>query len=251
MLTAKRVSKAALRDVSRAWLKIRTICGAPREQWCPACETAVAGFFSYGDSGWGCPRCGASPRERFVSYCLDNGHLELSPAAKVLHIAPSEANLVRRFMKSGTATLGDLSPGRYRGQPVVRVDLMDMREQGTFDIFYASHVLEHVPDDWRVLRNVRDHLRPGGQAWILVPLHNGPTIEAWPGMSARERETHFGQWDHVRQYGLDLADRLRDAGFVVSLIDPALVGAGERLRMSLSANDIIFVASRPTDPATQ
>jgi SAM-dependent methyltransferase len=251
MLTIKRASKSARKVISRGWLSVRTVLGAPRRRWCPACETAIVGFFTYGGKEWGCPNCGASPRERFVNHCIDNGSLELFASAKVLHIAPSETSLVRRFSETGVATFGDLSPRRYGRLGVARIDLMDMRSLGEFDIFYASHVLEHVPDDRQVLRNIRDHLRPGGQAWILVPLHDCATVEAKPGMSELDRETHFGQWDHVRQYGPDIVERLRDAGFDVSLIDSAQVASEEKLRMGLSVDDIIFVASRHPDAAVQ
>jgi SAM-dependent methyltransferase len=159
-------------------------------------------------------------------------------------MAPTESSLARKFSKSAYVTYGDLAPERYSGLPVQRVDLMDMSGLAKFDIFYASHVMEHVPDDRLVMRNVREHLKLGGQAWILVPLHDDATKEHWPGMSAGEREEQFGQWDHVRQYGLDIADRLREAGFDVTLLDPMQVELEERARQGLSSGDKIFVATR-------
>jgi hypothetical protein len=35
----------------------------------------------------------------------------------------------------------------------------------------------------------------------------------------RDRIIHFGQFDHVRIYGLDVVERLRSAGFTANVID--------------------------------
>jgi len=80
---------------------------------------------------------------------------------------------------------------------------------GQLDLFYASHVMEHVPDDALVMRNILAALRPGGEAWLVVPLWDKSSVDGPADLSGRERERRFGQWDHVRQYGLDFADRLR------------------------------------------
>ena len=67
--------------------------------------------------------------------------------------------------------------------------------------------------------------------------------EMKPGMSGKEREQRFGQWDHVRQYGLDFADRIRAAGFEVELIRAADMPAADRQSMALG--DILFRARKP------
>ncbi len=53
-------------------------------------------------------------------------------------------------------------------------------------------------------------LKPGGEAWLIVPaLAEGERGRSCSTSSPRERERRFGQWDHVRQYGRDFADRIR------------------------------------------
>ena len=90
---------------------------------------------------------------------------------------------------------------------------MGFTDLGSFDLIYASHVMEHVPDDSRVLANMHAALTPGGEAWLLVPLYDGPTIDGAPDLSGRERERRFGQWDHRRQYGEDFGARIAAHGF--------------------------------------
>jgi SAM-dependent methyltransferase len=86
----------------------------------------------------------------------------------------------------------------------------------SFDLILCSHVLEHVPDDRAAMSELRRVLSDGGRALVLVPYrpevatYEDPSIE-----SPLARMVAFGQQDHVRIYGNDLPDRLRDAGFEV------------------------------------
>jgi hypothetical protein len=164
---------------------------------------------------------------------------------RVLHVAPSEKSLVRYFSERGQAIFGDLSPGRYGHTAIRKVDLMDISGLEPFGLLYASHVLEHVPDDRKVLSNVFQKLTSGGQAWILVPIHDADTVDGAGTESARDRERLFGQWDHVRQYGVDLSDRMRDAGFEVSIIDISDVSSADIQRHGLCDGDMIFVGTKP------
>lgn len=245
MITTQRVLKAAGKYASRAALAARARLGVPRDRHCPACGQDVAGFFRYGaEREWGCPACGASPRERLMHALLDAGRITLPPAAAILHCAPNEASLVERF-RAGAADYvpADIDPARYSVPGMQRLDLMAMADDARFDRIYASHVMEHVPDDAVVLRNIARALRPGGEVWLLVPLWDRPSEDGAPGLSPRERERRFGQWDHVRQYGRDLAERIGAAGLAVELIDSDELPPADVRRMALA--DTLFRARKP------
>lgn len=247
MITARRALKAAGKHVSRTGLALRAALGAGKRRYCPACGRPVVGFFRYGANGeWGCPACGASPRERLVNYLVDQGTLRLPRGGAILHMAPNEHSLVTRFRDAARDYVpADLDPSRYPLPDVQRVDLMAIGAQDRFDLFYASHVMEHVPDDAHVFRQIFAALKPGGEAWLMVPLWDRATEDGAPDLSPRERERRFGQWDHVRQYGLDFADRLRAAGFAVDLLRAADCPGADVARMAL--DDVIFRARKPAD----
>ena len=38
-------------------------------------------------------------------------------------------------------------------------------------------------------------------------------------VSKKQRAKHFGQYDHVRVYGVDYKDKLENTGFIVNLLD--------------------------------
>ncbi|MET0248561.1 MAG: methyltransferase domain-containing protein [Sphingobium sp.] len=244
MITLQRVAKAAGKHLTRSLLRLRTALGARRAYGCPACGERQVGFFRYGDDPrWGCPSCGASPRERLMNHLIAEGTLNIPAHGAILHMAPNEGSLVRRFSAAAFYQPADLDPARYAVPGMTRVDLMELAETERYDIFYASHVMEHVPDDMAVLRNIWRALKPGGEAWLIVPLWDKPTEDGSFAMPPRERERRFGQWDHVRQYGPDFADRIRAAGFALEEIDAASIDPVTRDHLVLS--DRLFRARKP------
>jgi SAM-dependent methyltransferase len=245
MITFQRVTKAARKHLSRLAIALRYRMGAKRDRHCPACHHDVVGWFRYGDEReWGCPHCGASPRERLMHALLDLDVIAIPKKAAILHCAPNEASLVHRFRAGADDYVpADFDPSRYPLPDIRQLDLMKLDDEARFDIIYASHVMEHVPDDAQVLRNIARALKPGGEAWLIVPLWEKATEDGPADLSPRERERRFGQWDHVRQYGRDLADRIGAAGLQIEMIDTSGIPAEMVHHMALG--DTLFRAQRP------
>ncbi|HEX7819352.1 MAG TPA: methyltransferase domain-containing protein [Sphingobium sp.] len=244
MITVQRVAKAAGKHLTRAALRLRMAAGVKGDRLCPACDATVPGFFRYGAArDWGCPACGSSPRERLMHYLLDRGTIALPDGGAVLHCAPNEGSLVERFRAAaGDYVPADIDPARYTVPGMQRVDLMELEHAARFDRIYASHVMEHVPDDARVLSNIARSLKPGGEAWLIVPLWNRPSEDGPMDLSGRERERRFGQWDHVRQYGIDFAERIAAAGLNVEVIAARDLPPADVRVMAI--DDILFRARR-------
>lgn len=126
-----------------------------------------------------------------------------------------EAPLASRLRAADVEYLsGDLEPGA--GERVLDLRDLDLPD-ASFDLVLCLHVLEHVDDDARALRELRRVLRPGGTAILQVPRRPGPTLEDPAATSPAERLARFGQEDHVRIYGDDYPQRLEAAGFAVRI----------------------------------
>lgn len=69
----------------------------------------------------------------------------------------------------------------------------------SFDVVYASHVLEHIPDDAKALSEIHRILRPAGIAILPVPIMGLKTIEYDAPDPLQD--------DHVRAPGIDYFDR--------------------------------------------
>jgi SAM-dependent methyltransferase len=145
----------------------------------------------------------------------------LSPRPKkVLHIAPEKA-LEKRFKQCANVKYlsGDLNP-YLRGDlspAMLRMDVTDIRQpDNSFDIIICNHVLMGIPDDCRAMQEFYRVLKPGGFAVLTEPIiTTGKTFEDPTVASPAERERIFGGHDYVRQYGVDITDRLKEAGFSV------------------------------------
>jgi SAM-dependent methyltransferase len=208
---------------------------------CPVCGGRFRRFASAGRPrrrNAKCPGCGSRERDRFTVLFLRERERDLrAPGAlRILHVAPERAVAgVLRSWEGVDYLSGDLRPGR--AMVVLDVTRIDHPE-ASFDGTWCSHVLEHVPDDRGAMAELHRVLAPGGWAVVLVPIVARSTFEDPSVRSAEERRRLFGQHDHVRSYGPDIADRLADAGFTVDVVRPSdVAAAGERRRHLLPADD--------------
>ena len=88
---------------------------------------------------------------------------------------------------------------------------------------------------------MRRILRPAGWALFQVPIGRGPTVEDPGETDPAERRRRFGQEDHVRRYGCDFEDRLREAGFAARPVSGRdLVPAREVARYALADESLFF-----------
>jgi SAM-dependent methyltransferase len=137
---------------------------------------------------------------------------------RVLDIGPAPG-LARAIGKSGD--LNYVTVGIDSAYPKISAkgDITELPfADGTFDVVLCQHVLEHVEDDRRSLSEIRRVLRNDGWAVISVPIRpDQATLEDPSVTDPEERTRLFGEPGHVRFYGYDLADRIKDAG-----LDPIL-----------------------------
>ena len=164
---------------------------------------------------------------------------------KVLHIAP-EQEFLRKFkkMKNLDYTSADLF------SPIVDVkaDILDLPfENGSFDVIFCNHVLEHISDDRKAMQELFRVLKPGGMAILQVPqeLQRATTFTDDTITDAKERAAIFGQYDHVRIYGRDYFDTLRSEGFIVKEVDYTKTLSTEAVeRFALAQGEIIPVCTK-------
>lgn len=190
-------------------------------RFCPLCERSAWRFEALraGSPDRGrCPHCGSLQRHRLLwLYLRDHTDLLHAPRKRVLHWAPEPALGDRLAATEAIDYVSaDLEPGA--AELVLDISDIDLPDDSV-DVVICVHVLEHVPDDRRALRELRRILRPGGWAVLQVPIQVTETDEDVTETSPAVRLERFGQEDHVRRYGEDFFDRVRDAGFHVEIHD--------------------------------
>lgn len=142
-----------------------------------------------------------------------------SKKIKALHFAPEQA-FYKRFKK--LPNLDYTTTDLHSPLADVKADICDLPfEDNSFDFILCNHVLEHIPDDKRAMRELYRVLKPGGTGIFQIPqdLSREKSFEDNSITDAKERTRVFGQYDHVRVYGRDYFDTLRSVGFKVEEID--------------------------------
>ena len=228
-----------------------------RGRECPVCGARYRRFMPYGyvtsREDALCPGCLSLERHRMIWLYLER-HTDLfTTHPRLLHIAP-EHSLMRHFRKLYATThdyvTADLeSPLADEHFDVESIPMKD----ASFDVIICNHLLEHVNDDRRAMRELYRILRPGGWGILLVPedRNRETTFEDNTITDPAERTRLFGQYDHRRVYGRDYDDRLREAGFEVERYDFATqLTECERKLYAPGQDNLVVVRKRMTECTT-
>ncbi|MCD6012807.1 MAG: hypothetical protein K0Q79_2669 [Flavipsychrobacter sp.] len=236
------------------------VCNSDVEQFLPVSndylETLRRYEFNYplseietfNPQAYSCPKCNASDRERlYALYFLQQfASVNKNNKTNLIDFAPSPSlsAFFRRFdfINHRTADL-------YMEGVDDVVDLTDMSlyADNSFDIFVCSHVLEHIEDDSKAMRELYRILKPGGRGIAMVPIWTKGelVIENLPITTEAERWKYYGQGDHVRLYNrAGFLGRLQNAGFKVSQYTVSDLGETVFARNGIHANSILYIASK-------
>jgi SAM-dependent methyltransferase len=154
-------------------------------------------------------------RHRLLWLYLQNETDFFTAPKKVLHFAP-EQEFYKRFKKQ--SNLDYTTTDLYSPLADVKADICNLPfEDNTYDIILCNHVLEHIPDDTKAMKELYRVLKPGGMGVFQIPqdIKRATTFTDDSITDPKERAKIFGQYDHVRIYGLDYFDKLRSMGFRV------------------------------------
>lgn len=238
------------------------------EYRCPVCGTGLRAFRPMWKSYWRdvevyqpihpaesmetlnleaftCPCCDAFDRDRLTAIYLENAFasFDRNRTYRLLEFAPGDA--LYKKLKS-LPFIAYRSADLSRKTVDERVDMTDMAAYtgGSLDVILCSHILEHIPDDRKAMRELRRVLKPEGFAIVLVPLVVGvDETHEDPSMDTPElRWKYFGMGDHVRQYGKrDFIERLEAAGLKVEQLGIEHFGAETFRRAAIAENSVLYV----------
>lgn len=251
--------------------RIRDFLGlCPSKTFCPICKISgrafdpLPDFYSnhakqhgYAHFGKGemtaietysCAQCGATDRERLYAYWLQREieKKNFSSSHKVIHFAPEQnlSSFIRKLNIFDIYQTADL----IMESADHKVDLQDLPfADNSFDFFICSHVLEHVSDDLKGIRELYRITRPGGRGILMAPIivNLSNTIEDFSATTEAERWHLFGQFDHVRLYAHDdYLNRIKGEGFVVEQLDQRFFGTDTFARMGLKPTSILYIVTK-------
>lgn len=196
-----------------------------------------------------CARCGAKLRARRLARVLLDRHPIGSPPAPARSVrewaSHPEARSLRiaeinrvEGLHDALAGLPGLAYSEYRegaapGSSADGIRCEDLTAlsypDASFDLVLTSETLEHVPDLAAALGEIRRVLRPGGRHLFTVPMLPGvprtfPRASIRPDGTVEHHATPIAHpggdagYPVFTEFGSDLPDLLRDAGFRVETV---------------------------------
>ena len=189
--------------------------------FCPICGK-ISVFEPFGEhlrENAKCPNCGSLERHRLTYLLLQNNYKELinGKEVKLLHLVPDTV-FYKYFSNLSNIDYFpvDSDIRGYESKDMGLTKETDLEnfpwENDTFDIIYNSHVLQNVPNDIGVMKELYRVLKPDGICITAVPYSNEPnTIEE----DINSLDLNHGGKAPFRKYGLDFKDRLISCGFDV------------------------------------
>lgn len=187
---------------------------------CNICLRTYRFFLPYGKplrmNAW-CPNCGSLERTRLHWHCFNQIKFPSHHNIKMLHVAP-ERSLFNKFTKLNIEyhSIDKFEPGYTYPAETIEMDITDLKyAENYFDFILCSHVLEHVPDDFKAMKEMQRVMKNNGFGIIDVPrdMNLETTYEDSTITTPEGRLKAFGQKDHVRLYGMDFESKLVKAGF--------------------------------------
>lgn len=253
----KKLIKTLLNSIPRPWLirfsyiflSFSKVLYKGSKFECPVCARSYRKFLPYGyvnvrDNAM-CPGCLSLERHRAMWLYLQNNTRFFNDHLKVLHVAPEQCFIkkFRRLPNLDYKTADLESPlADYK------CDVQNMPfESDLYDIVICNHVLEHVPDDKKAMREILRILKPGGFAILQVPadFNRTETFADDSIKDPKERTRIFGQYDHVRVYGTDYPERLKSVGFTIdepNFID--IMKEETKVKFSINIPDFMFACKK-------
>ncbi len=221
---------------------------------CPICKFKARKFLSAGlyvkRAGSKCPSCHSVERHRHLWLFLTKYFEEENPQS-ILHFAPENCLQNELNKKAGiNYYTSDYNPA---GKSDFHFDIQNIdSKDNSYDLIICSHVLEHIPDDRKAIKELYRVLNPGSLVLLQVPIWPSeahPTYENPLITDPRDRIIHFGQYDHLRIYGLDIIKRIEEAGFKVEVLDmervvPEEMAIKYRLHNNSGIRELTFICNK-------
>ncbi|WP_235534024.1 class I SAM-dependent methyltransferase [Sphingopyxis sp. Root154] len=240
--TLRNVAKTVFTKQMFQQLRLAAISHAKAEPGiCPACD--YDGRFSpFGmpvRTGVMCPKCWSLERQRLLALAMKRGEIEIA-GRDIIHFA-GEYSVTHLILSKQPSSYKISEYEGDHGDVRLDIEHIDLPDN-SLDLVIANHILEHI-DDRTALAEIYRVLRPGGEIICMFPIIEGWS-ETYENSSITDpvgRDMHFGQWDHVRYYGSDVRDRIREAGFTLREIT---AGPEDFLRYRLSRGEKIFIGRK-------
>ena len=171
-----------------------------------------------------CPNCGELERARMAMLVVNEIYDDHKASqTDVLHISPE--NFLRKIFKKKYKSY--ISSDLYRKDVDHQFDIEEIPyPDNSFDLVFASHVLEYVKNDKKAINEIKRVLRSGGLAFLPVPMLHDKTID----FEERPPNKRI-----IRETGVDYFNRYREVFTEIKVYDPS--SFNEKFNLTIDMED--------------
>lgn len=176
---------------------------------CNICNFKMSNFIKLSNNDRLCPKCASLPRTRRLWNILEPNILNKT----ILHFSPSPSMRKKIDLIGCVNYVTSDYVGEFNADKNLNIESIDEPDE-TYDVIICFHVLEHIENDLKAMKELKRILKPNGLCYIQTPFKEGETYENDEIKTDEERLIHFGQKDHLRIYSVKgLIERLESVGF--------------------------------------
>lgn len=207
---------------------------------------SIFGYETFNFIKYECSNCKNADRDRLYAMYI----------AEVLKKSTGEINmvdigayvpLVELFRKDPRLKIRTADLFAPNVDDKVDITNMTLYKDGQFDAFNCSHVLEHIDDDIKAMKELYRILKPEGWGIAMVPInlllndiYENPSIKDKAG-----RWKHFGQDDHVRIYSKQgFISRLESVGFKVEQLGKEHFGEDNFNKYGIHPRSVLYIVRK-------
>jgi predicted SAM-dependent methyltransferase len=198
---------------------------------------------------YSCPECGSLDRNRLYSIYLQKRFSEMTSKGlsyKLLDIAPDK-NLSNWIKKHHAIQYRSMD--LYMDGVDDKVDITDMKiyNNDSFDIIICSHVLEHIIEDIKAMKEIYRILKVGGFAIVMVPilLTLKEDLENGEWTSVEDKWKYYAQDDHVRMYSKNgFITKLEQCGFKVNQYGKDYFGEEVFEKHGINKRSVLYIVEK-------
>ena len=191
-----------------------------------------------------CPKCGIIDRERWLYYVIKNKTNIATTSGRILHFAPEQT--IINYIKQNT-NIDYYTCDIQVGRAMHIVDITDIQfKNNTFDYIIFNHVMEHIPNEKKAIREIKRVLKKNGVLIFSFPIClDMKTQEDKKIQSSEDRLRLYGQEDHVRLYGYDYIKRYRKYGLNLNVYSPQDEFTDQEIeKYGFIKDDVIIIATK-------
>lgn len=223
---------------------------------CPICKKSYITFLPFGiknkRSNAFCIKCLSLERHRLIWLYLqrETNLFKSTNKLNLLHVAPEFCFFkeFKNYKSINYYPVDKFEKGYKYPRKTKNMDITNISQKDNFfDVIVCNHVFEHILDDQKAMTELYRVLKVDGWAILQVPIDYElkVTFEDKTITTPEARKEAFGQSDHVRQYGSDYKDRLKNAGFKVSPIPyTESFSESERFKFGLPKSRNIYLCQK-------